>query len=69
MGLVNNLSRITNQFLILKKQIKTSISGKTGLNQGVYGLYLRSSSKLSFLPKEGDQPFAVALVGCFLHRV
>ena len=46
MGLVNNLSIITNRFFISKRQIKTLIFGRTRLNQGSYGRFLRTSSKL-----------------------
>ena len=42
----NNLSIITNRFFILKRQIKTLIFGRTCLNQGSYGRFLRTSSKL-----------------------
>lgn len=46
MGSFNNLSIITNRFFIFKRQIKTLIFGRTRLNQGSYGRFLRTSSKL-----------------------
>jgi hypothetical protein len=46
MGSFNNLSIITKRFFIWKMQIKTLIFGRTRLNQGSYGRFLRTSSKL-----------------------
>jgi len=64
-GSLNNLSIIMNLFLISNRQIKTLILGGIRLNQGSYGLFLRSSSKLNSLWKIPDRRIAGPVVGRF----